>query len=167
MNDVLLDAFRHNSWATKQLLAVCRNLSEEHLTAGVPSSFGSIVATLNHVIRSDAGYLRSLAGTAPTWLLDRAETADFDQLHQRVEETERNWERFLTEPLDAERVLILDHGTYETYAGVLIAQALHHGNAHREQICAMLTGFGVEPPDIQAWAYAHAMGRGRERRPEH
>jgi uncharacterized damage-inducible protein DinB len=167
MNDVLLDAFRHNSWATKQLLAVCRNLSEEHLTAGVPSSFGSILATLNHVIRSDAGYLRSLAGTGPTWLLDRAESADFDQLHQRVEETEQNWERFLTEPLDVERVLMLDHGTYEAHAGVLIAQALHHGNAHREQICAMLTGLGVEPPDIQAWAYAHATGRGRERRPDH
>jgi uncharacterized damage-inducible protein DinB len=36
---------------------VCRNLSEEHLTAGAPSSFGSILATLNHIIRSDAGYL--------------------------------------------------------------------------------------------------------------
>lgn len=165
MNDVLLDAFRHHSWATKQLLAVCRNLSEEQLTAGAPTSFGSIVATLNHVIRSDAGYLRSLAGTAPTWLRDRTETADFDHLSQRVEETERNWERFLSQPLDAERVLLLDQDTYEAHAGVLIAQALHHGNAHREQICAMLTGFGVDPPDIQAWAYAHATGRGRERRP--
>jgi uncharacterized damage-inducible protein DinB len=167
MNDVLLDAFRHNSWATKQLLAVCRNLSEEQLTASAPSSFGSILATLNHFIRSDAGYLRSLSGTAPTWLLDRAETADFDQLYQRVEETERNWERFLSQPLDVERVLILGQGTYEAHAGVLIAQALHHGNAHREQICAMLTGFGVEPPDVQAWAYADATGRGRERRPTH
>jgi uncharacterized damage-inducible protein DinB len=88
-------------------------------------------------------------------------------LHQRVAETERNWERFLTEPLDGERVLLLDHGTYEAHAGVLIAQALHHGTAHREQICAMLTGFGVEPPDIQAWDYAHATGRGRERHPDH
>jgi uncharacterized damage-inducible protein DinB len=167
MNDVLLDAFRHNSWATKQLLAVCRTLSEDQLTAGAPSSFGSILATLNHVIRSDAGYLRSLSGTGPTWLLNRAESADFDQLSQRVEETERNWERFLSQPLDGERVLMLDQGTYEAHAGVLIAQALHHGNAHREQICAMLTSFGVEPPDIQAWAYAHATGRGRERRPDH
>ncbi len=167
MNDVLLDAVRHNSWATKQLLAVCRNLSEEHLTSGAPSSFGSILATLNHFSRSDAGYVRSLTGTGPTWLRDRAESADFDQLHQRVEETEQNWERFLTEPLDVERVLMLDQGTYEAHAGVLIAQALHHGNAHREHMCAMLTSFGVEPPDIQAWAYADATGRGRERRPDH
>jgi uncharacterized damage-inducible protein DinB len=163
MNEALLDAFRHNSWATKQLLAACRGLATEQLTSGGPSNFGSILATLNHFIMSDAGYLRSLSGNAPTWLIDRDESADFDQLKKRVEETEQNWERFLTEPLDAERVLILDQGTYEAHAGVLIAQALHHGNAHREQICAMLTGFGVEPPDIQAWAYADATGRGRER----
>jgi len=48
---------------------------------------------------------------------------------------------------------------------VLIVQALHHGNAHREQICAILTGFGIEPPDIQAWAYAEATGHARERSP--
>lgn len=103
----------------------------------------------------------------PRGYLNRAESADFDQLHQRVEETERNWERFLTEPLDVERVLILDQGTYETHAGVLIAQALQHGHAQREQICAMLTGFGVAPPEIPAWAYADAPGRGRERRTDH
>jgi hypothetical protein len=28
MNGVLLEAFRHNSWATRQLLAFCRDLSE-------------------------------------------------------------------------------------------------------------------------------------------
>lgn len=163
MNGVLLDAFRHNSWATKQLLAACRSLSEDQLQFPATGSFGSILATFNHLILSDAGYLRSLSGNAPTWLRDRDKRTDLDQLNVRVEETERNWERFLSEPLDAERVLILDQGTYETHAGVLIAQALHHGNAHREQICAILTSFGVEAPDVQAWAYAEATGRGRER----
>lgn len=38
MNDVLLDAFRHNSWATKRLRAVCQNLSQEQRTSGAPSS---------------------------------------------------------------------------------------------------------------------------------
>jgi uncharacterized damage-inducible protein DinB len=163
MNETLLDAFRHNSWATKQLLAACRGLSEEQLTAPAAGSFGGIMATFNHIIRSDASYLRRLSGSAPAWLVAREESADLDQLAARVEETEQNWGRFLSAPIDAERVLILDEGAYEAHAGVLIAQALHHGNSHREQICAILTGFGMEPPDIQAWAYADATGRGRER----
>ena len=52
-------------------------------------------------------------------------------------------------PFDPERIMILDEGTYEAHAGILLAQALHHGNAHREQICAILTSFGLEPPDLQ------------------
>ncbi len=48
---------------------------------------------------------------------------------------------------------------------MLVVQALHHGNAHREQICAILTGLGIEPPDIQVWAYAEATGHARERSP--
>jgi uncharacterized damage-inducible protein DinB len=163
MNEVLLDAFRHNSWATRQLLAACRGLAADQLTAAASASFGSILATFKHIIMSDASYLHSLGGSAPAWLIKREQSDDLDQLQARVEETERNWERLLAEPLDAERVIILDKGAYEAHAGVLIAQALHHGNAHREQISAMLTGLGVEPPGLQPWEYADATGRGRER----
>ncbi len=88
MNDVLLDAFRHNSWATKQLLAACRSLSEEQRSFLATGSFGSIIATFNHLILSDAGYLRSLSGSAPTWQIDRDERTDLDQLTACIEETE-------------------------------------------------------------------------------
>lgn len=167
MNEALLDAFRHNSWATKQLLVACRSLAQEQLSSSAPGGFGNILDTFNHIILSDASYLRHLSDNAPTWLLDREKSADLTQLEGRVAETERLWEQFLSEPINAERVLILGQGTYEVHASVLIAQALHHGNAHREQICAILTSFGVEPPDVQAWAYAEATGRGRERSAEH
>jgi hypothetical protein len=39
MNEALLDAFRHNSWATKQLLAACCGLSEEQLTSPATASY--------------------------------------------------------------------------------------------------------------------------------
>ena len=163
MNGALREAFRHNAWATKQLLAFCRGLSEQQLTSPATGSFGGIRATFNHVVRSDAGYLRSLTGDGPPWATDDAEEADLDQLEARAAETEQGWDRFVARPVDAERVIVLDAGTYEAHAGVIVAQALHHANAHREQICAILTGLGMEPPDIQAWAYGDATGRGRER----
>jgi hypothetical protein len=46
-----------------------------------------------------------------------------------------------------------------TCAGIFIAQALNHANHHREQVCAILTGFGIDPPDIQAWEYAWTTNR--------
>jgi uncharacterized damage-inducible protein DinB len=54
-------------------------------------------------------------------------------------------------------VFVVDDGALEVRAGIIVAQALHHGNSHREQICAVLTSLGVEPPDIQSWAYAWAV----------
>lgn len=163
MNEVLLDAFRHNGWATKLLIAFCRGLSEDRLTSPAAGGFGSILATFNHIVVADAGYFSSLTGRAPAWARDRDKRADLVQLEARAAETGRLWEQFLSEPLDAERVVVLDQGAYEAHAGVIVAQALHHGSAHREQICAILTGFGIQPPDVQVWAYADATGRGRER----
>ncbi len=68
MNGALLEAFRHNSWATRQLLAFCRDLSEEQLAASATGTYGSIRATFNHLVLSDGRYLRRLAGGAPAWV---------------------------------------------------------------------------------------------------
>jgi uncharacterized damage-inducible protein DinB len=52
----------------------------------------------------------------------------------------------------------------ETHAplGVRLAQAIHHGTDHRSQICTALTTLGIEPPWIDVWDYAEAVGRSRE-----
>lgn len=165
MNDVLLEALRHNAWATRRLLAACRGLPQEQLTRPAISAVTErgILAILNHIIQSDRGYV-SRKGDRPGWAESEDDTADLDELERRVDENARIWERYLSESLDAQRLVILDEGAYEAEASVLVVQALHHGNAHREQICSMLTALGLEPPDIQAWTYAEATGRARRRR---
>lgn len=162
MNEVLLDAFRHHAWATKELLSICRELPQEHLSSATSGTFGSMIATLNHLVLADAGYLPGLTGSAPAWA-DGGETDDLRMLAARVDETLARWEAFLSAPLDAERWVVLDRGTYEARASVIVAQVLHHGSVHREQVCAILTASGIEPPDIQPWAYGDATGRGRAR----
>jgi len=62
---------------------------------------------------------------------------------------------------DAERLVMLDEGTFECRAGVIVAHALHHGDLHREQICSILRRIGLEPPDLQPWEYAIDKGRAR------
>ena len=69
----------------------------------------------------------------------------------------------LSGPVEAAKLIILDQGAYEAEQSVLVVQALHHGNAHREQVCAIMTGLGIPPPDLQAWTYAEATGHARER----
>ena len=101
MNGALLEAFRHNSWATRQLLAFCRDLSEEQLAASATGTYGSIRATFNHLVLSDGRYLRRLAGGAPAWV-DRPDDGGHDELAAWAEEAGQLWERLLAEPVDAE-----------------------------------------------------------------
>ncbi|MGH2555687.1 MAG: DinB family protein [Actinomycetota bacterium] len=167
MDEILLEAFRHSAWANKQLLAVCRGLTGEQLT--IPGSAAGtdrdILAILNHIVQSDRGYA-ARRGDRPEWV-DNEEDADTpDELERRTDENAKVWERFLSQPLEATKLVILDQGAYEAEQSMLVVQALHHGNAHREQICAVMTSLDVEPPDIQAWSYAEATGHARERTPE-
>lgn len=164
VNELLLETFRHNAWATKRLLAACRRLSLEQLTlpGEAAGTDRDIVSILNHIIRSDRGYV-SRRGDRPGWAENEEDTADLDELERRADENAQVWERYLSEPIDPQKLLILDEGAYEAETSVLVVQALHHGNSHREQICSIVTGLGVEPPDIQAWAYAEATGHARKR----
>ena len=163
VDELLLEAFRHNAWATKRLLEYCRELAPDQLKATATGTFGTITSTLNHLIYADAGYLPRARVTRPAWAEgDETDVSDLKELEARVDETAGLWKRYLADPLDARYKLSLDQGAYEAESFVPIAQALHHGNVHREQICSILTALGLEPPDLQVWAYAEATGHSRE-----
>lgn len=165
MNDMLREGFRYSAWATKTLIAVCQDLSTEDLNRP-GRGYGSILDTLHHVIACDAGYVGTLTGGRPTWV-DEARVSDsLDELETHIDETLQAWETFLSEPADADRLLLLDEGTYACHASVVLVQALHHANAHREQIRANLRDLDVPPPDVQPWAYALETGRAEWRRKE-
>jgi hypothetical protein len=48
---------------------------------------------------------------------------------------------------------------------VRLAQALHHGNHHRSQVCVTPTTLGVDPPGIDVWDFGLALGRVSEQPP--
>ena len=166
MKEILLEGFRHHAWARQAAARRLPRLPQEQLTlpGTAAGTDRGILAILNHIIQSDRGYV-SRRGERPDWAENEEDTADLGELERRADENAQVWERFLSQPLDATKLIILDQGAYEAEQSVLVVQALHHGNAHREQICAILTGLGIEPPDIQAWAYAQATGHARERSP--
>ena len=165
MNEVLIEAFQQKVWAMKVLIAACEDRSIDELTRPA-AGFGSILATLNHLVLADAGYVASLGVGRAVWAVADGETTNLRELAARAEETGARWERFLRQPIDGERLAFLDDGAYETHTAVVVMQALHHMSIHGEQVCASLTALGVDAPDLQPWAYADATGRSRWLRPE-
>lgn len=168
MNDGLIDCFRHNAWATREVLSACRGLSDEQLNSVVTGTYGSIIDTLRHTIRAEASYCRRLTGEEPGWLASPPDAPDVAELERRHEETTERWERFLASPFDAERAFIIpwhDDIDRSVPAGVVLTQALHHANEHRTQVCTTLTAIGVESPQLGVWEFAEATNRAPRVRP--
>ncbi len=163
-NAVLRDPIRHNIWATGRLIGFCRDqhLTADQLEATGVGTYGTILATLHHIVRCDGGYLSMIAGN-PIDFVESPEPPGFADLERWNTEAGVLWEQLLAKAIDVDGVVVINDGTQETSVGVLLAQAINHANHHREQVCAILTGLGIQPPDIQAWAYAWTTGRIRDR----
>lgn len=161
MNGSLLrDAFAHHVWATLRLIDTCRALTPAQLATPVPGTYGSILATMRHLVSGDAWYLFALTG-------GRIATVDADdlglgELASAMEGNGAAWSSLLAQDLDPDTMVVRrrDDGS-ETHApvGIRLAQALHHGTDHRSQVCTALTTLGVEPPSIDVWDYADQDGR--------
>lgn len=166
MGNDLLDPLRHNAWATGRLLGFCRSLSPEQVRATSEGTYGSILATLQHIVGAEGRYRQRLAGAGPGWARAPEETDDLEELARMAGEMGRFWEGLATGDFDPDRVVTwlsqVSGAHTEARAGVLVAQALNHGNEHRAQIFTILTTIGVEPPDLDGWSYGLATGRFRE-----
>jgi uncharacterized damage-inducible protein DinB len=157
---LLVDAFGHHVWATLRLVDACLRLAPEQLDTAVPGTYGSILATVRHLIGADASYLFVLTGgRVPEVDEDRM---DLPELRAVMEGNGAAWASLLAQDLDPDAIVVRhrDDGT-ESHApvGIRLAQALHHGTDHRSQICTALTTLGVEPPEIDVWDFAARDGR--------
>lgn len=165
MRGALEEAFRAHAWSTARLLQGCRALTDEQLETTGESTHWSILQTLTHVVSADGYFVGSLTGgerPVPGWDDARGDPAwTMDVLAERAARLAGVWEAYLKRDDDADRLVVIDSGTFECRAGVIVAHALHHGDLHREQICAILRRLGIEPPDLQPWEYALDLGRAR------
>ncbi len=157
---LLDDAFGHHGWATIRLIDACAALTPDQLAMALPGTYGSIVDTLRHLVGADASYLSVLtAGTVAAIDEDGMSLAD---LRAVMERDAAAWRELAAGDIDPDEVVVRHRadGT-ESHAsrGLRLAQALHHGTDHRSQICTALTSIGVEPPEIDVWAYADQEGR--------
>ena len=156
-NDIVRALLEHHLWATSRLIEHLEGLPSERLDASVAGTYGSTIATLTHLVDADTRYLMRLRGPQPAPYEERGGVA-LGELRAEMDEHGREW----GEALDAlERgelqAEIRDHrGGYpdtDDAEGLLLIQAIHHGNDHRTQICSTLGALGLEVPDLDGWSF--------------
>lgn len=151
---LLADAFGHHVWATLKLFDSLADLTDEQLQTSVPGTYGSILATAQHLVGADCSYLNVIGGGARPRIEE--ESMDLAQLRAEMEINGPAWVEVLDTEIDPEEMLIRirdDGSTLLAPKGIRLAQVLHHGTDHRSQICTALTQLGIEPPAIDVWDF--------------
>jgi len=163
-SDIVRAMFAHHLWATDKLIDHLDRLAPDRLDASVPGTYGSTIDTLTHLIDADARYLLRLRDPSPPPAPEDRVGVPLATLRAEVQEHRLRW----GEALDALeqgalRATIRNHhaGFPDTddAEGLLLVQAIHHGNDHRTQICSTLGALGEEVPELDGWEYwAHGRG---------
>jgi uncharacterized damage-inducible protein DinB len=158
MGPILVEAFRYNRWANLHLLHVCAGLTDDRLQLTARGTYGTIAATLMHLLSAEQRYLRRFGQGEPRI----SERGDFPGVAGLVEHAERSGDQLIEvatrihpdEAIEENR----DGGTFRLELGVVLLQAMHHGNDHRTHVCTILGQHGIECGHMDVWAYGHATG---------
>jgi uncharacterized damage-inducible protein DinB len=146
--------FRHNLWANMKLLAACVDLINEPSDVTVTGTYGSISATMQHLVTAETSYLGRISTGQPVRRpkdappLTAAEMKESLQSSgsgliewankvQPQDSVEVNWD---SKPLDIPKT-------------ILLTQAINHATEHRAQIMVVMTQLGIQPPDLDGWTF--------------
>lgn len=149
----LSDFFQYNLWANLSLLDACEPLSDAQLDTTTVGTFGTIRETLMHLFGSEEGYAGHFTKTVSTpQLRELTSFPGFDELRRRAAMSGKDLIK-IAEHGDLNQVFSLDNGTYESPAIIVMIQALNHAIDHRSHISTLLSQQGIEPPNLDGWAY--------------
>jgi uncharacterized damage-inducible protein DinB len=159
MGPLLVEAFRYNKWANLHLLDVCAEFTDERLQMTAPGTYGTIASTFFHMLAAEQRYIRRLGGGEPR-ISER--NSPFPGLAVLRGEAVRSGDELIEiapkiDPDEAHETTFSD-GRVLLHSGVVVIQALHHGNDHRTHICTILGHNGITYGDMDLWAYGEATG---------
>jgi uncharacterized damage-inducible protein DinB len=161
----LAELFRYNAWANQRLIAVCSGLTEEQLTAPTPGGDArAIRSKLLHVVGGQQTFALRTKGRQHEGELNAGSAwPGWDRLIEVERESSAELIR-IAEELQEDVEMVLPYmGMRPRYpVSFFLTHALVHGAQHRTEIALALAVMGVEPPDLEGWAYAEAMGYGPE-----
>jgi uncharacterized damage-inducible protein DinB len=152
--DTLSTLYSHHLWANLRLLESCTNLTPEQWQASIPGSFGSIFDTWQHIVTSEQSYFSRISTGKRLNRPDDAPPLTMDEMVESLRRTGNGLIEWASKVEASDMVEIDWDGTPRNVPKtILLTQVINHATEHREQIKAIMTGLGIEPPDLQGWEY--------------
>lgn len=151
---------RYNRWANRRLYAACAELHEADYLKPRPSFFGSIHATLNHILVGDRLWMGRITGhDAGIRSLDQILYGDFTGLRVAREAEDAqiiNAVDGMDEPTLNTTLryrTITDPQTLATPMRLVLGNFFNHQTHHRGQAHGLLSQTAVAPPPLDLLIY--------------
>jgi uncharacterized damage-inducible protein DinB len=151
---------RYNQWANRRLYAACAELPEGEYLKLRPSFFGSIHATLNHILVGDRIWLGRLTGHLATHIrsLDQILYPEFAGLRVAREAEDAaiiNYLDGLDQPTlnSTLRYKRMDGEPFALPMRQVLAHVFNHQTHHRGQAHGLLSQTAVAPPPLDLVHY--------------
>ena len=153
-DDTLTTLFRHNLWANLCLLERCAELTSEQMDTRIPGSRGSIHGTLQHIVTAERSYFSRISTGQPHRRPGEAPPVTIAEMMDALRTTGLGLIEWAPKVQAEDTVQVDWDGTLrDVPKTIILTQAINHATEHREQVKAILTQLGIEPPDLQGWSY--------------
>lgn len=165
MADAYFDLLaRYNAWANERLYAACAGLDDAAYRAQRPSFFGSIHATLNHLLVGDRLWMSRLAGGALSLPLNKILYDDFAALRAARAAQDKLLIELVANirasDLDAPLAYSNTKGQpFETPRRLVLGHVFNHQTHHRGQVHDMLSQTKVAPPELDLIYFVRLAGQ--------
>ncbi len=161
-NQHLIRIFQHNHWANRLILGACSELGPEQLSTKVEGTYGELGRTLAHLAAGEAGYVWRFDQDPDRFTWD--EDAPVPSMATLTEVLDTTGKKFVelaaSTPDDLVLVYPVDGEDRRWPAWVILGQVIDHGREHRSHAATVLTQLGIEPPEMDMWAYGWAVETG-------
>lgn len=144
--------FRYNLWANLNVFNACLSLTESQLSHTDRGTYGSIEATLTHLVRSEERYLFFLGGRETTKAGQPEPQPTIAELRQRVDQSGRALVQAARSIQPGTQARVGPKAELMP-ASIVLLQTIYHSNEHRTHVATLLGQLGITPPSLSGWDY--------------
>lgn len=160
MATILEEIFKHHLWANLGMIDACVALDDGQRAAAATGTYGSIGETLLHLASAESRFIAAVTSdrTGVT-LREKEPFPGFPAIRVSLQ---KSGERLvaLAQSEQNDRMVSGERGgqAFSIPLSVFMLQSVDHGKEHRTHVAASLTQLGIEPPNLDGWAYERRTG---------
>ena len=153
----LMEFILYNNWANQQVLEACQNLNEDQLAVAMPGAYGTIRATLEHIIEGEAYYVALLTGHRPQPPFQWEAKPGLAEMRVYATQVGNALVDAINHVRPTDRVDEEEQGNKFHYqARAVFIQIINHGIEHRTNIMTILSAGQHPSPSGDGWGYLSA-----------